>query len=277
MSKGEESMTVVNTDQLIVDGGALHYEVAGQGDPLVLLHAGIAGAGMWDEQWAPLSQHYQLIRYDRPGFGNAPLVNDHFSDRRQLAQLLDHLGVERAHVLGCSIGGEIALDFALDYPQRVSALILVSATPSGFELQGEPPAGVLEMVAALQAGDLARAAQLQCQISVDGPFRTPEQVDGAARQRIYQMVVHALAQGGPRARESNPLQPPATAQLESITVPSLVITGNLDHSEIQRAAESMAAAMPKAQHVAIAETGHFPNLEKPEVFNHVLLTFLQAL
>jgi pimeloyl-ACP methyl ester carboxylesterase len=118
-----------------------------------------------------------VIRFDQRGFGKSDPAQGPVSRRRDLLLVLDELEVERAALLGCSMGGEVAMDVALEHSERVSALIVASATPSGFELQGAPPRYVMEMMEAAQKGDLERTSDLQIRIWVDGPSREPEQVD----------------------------------------------------------------------------------------------------
>ena len=138
----------LKSDFLELVGGKLYYEVAGEGQALVMSHAGFVDSGMWDDQWQELARHFRVIRYDMRGYGQSSRVNGPISRREDLLCLLEHLNVERTYLMGCSMGGEITLDFALEHPEMVAALILVSAVPSGFELQGEPPPYLLEMMAA---------------------------------------------------------------------------------------------------------------------------------
>lgn len=257
-----------------VNGRQIYYDAQGEGSPLIMIHAGIADLRMWDEQWGELSQRFKVIRYDRPGFGQSPPVPGAIDHRQDLAELMQHLGIERAHLLGCSMGGELALDFALAFPDRVSTLVLVSATPSGFEFQGEPPAGLVEMMAAMGEGDLDRANALQIQISVDGPCRTAGQVDPAVRDRFLAMNMTALRNGAAMAPDASPLAPPAGTRLAQVQPRTLVVAGALDHPEILRAASVMAAEIPSAQQVLMPNAGHFPNAEAPEAFNRLVIEFL---
>ena len=97
-----------------VNGATLHYEVAGEGGPLVLVHAGISDSGMWDAQVDAFSRHYRTIRYDLRGFGRSLMVPGPFSHHADLRALLDALGVNRAAFVGCSMGGDAVLNLALD-------------------------------------------------------------------------------------------------------------------------------------------------------------------
>lgn len=271
-------VTQTTRDTLDLGDGALYYEVAGEGEPLVLAHAGFVDSRMWDDQWDAFSQRYRTIRYDMRGFGRSSRLEAPIARRNDLYRLLEHLGIARAVLLGCSMSGEIAIDIALERPDLVSALIVVSATPSGFEMRGAPPPDLLEMIGALQQGDLARASELQTRIWLDGPFRQPGEVSPQLRARVAEMNQIAVANQTWMRADVAPLQPlsPSAAQrLGSIQVPTLIIAGGLDHPEILRAADLMAGAIPGAQAAIMPGCAHVPNMEQPATFNQIVLEFLR--
>lgn len=268
------SVTKMTSGFANVHGRQLYYQTQGEGAPLIMLHAGIADLRMWDEQWEELSQSFQVIRYDRPGFGQSPAVQGAVPNREDLAGLMNCLGINRAHLLGCSMGGELALDFALAFPDRVCSLTLISATPSGFELQGAPPAGIFDLFAAMQTGDLERANALQIQISFDGPHRQPDQVDPLLRRRFLEMHMTALRNGGAMATDAQPLDPPAVTRLAEVVASTLLIVGGLDHPEILRAASVMANGIPNVRQAQVPNAGHFLNVEQAEAANRLILEFL---
>jgi pimeloyl-ACP methyl ester carboxylesterase len=175
------------------------------------------------------------------------------------------------------MSGENALDLALEHPERVSALVLVSTTPSGFEMQGPPPPVLLEMMAAMQAGEIDKASELQNRLWVDGPARQPEQVDPRVRMKAAEMNQTALANGTwgtADAQPLNPLSPAAIERLGEIQVPTLIVVGAADHPELLRAAEVMAAAIPSAEKLVIDDAAHLPNMERPQDFNAAVINFL---
>ena len=98
--------------------GKLYYEIEGEGEPLVLCHAGFVDSRMWDGQWKAFTQHYRVLRFDMRGFGKSDPVNGPVSRRRDLYCMLRKLGIERANLLGCSMGGEMVIDFALEHPEK---------------------------------------------------------------------------------------------------------------------------------------------------------------
>lgn len=263
-----------------LDDEKLYYEMAGDGDTLVLGHAAFVDSGMWDAQWNAFTQKYRVIRFDMRGYGKSDPVTGPRTRRYDLAQLLDHLRVERAALLGCSLSGEVMLDFVLEHPEMASALMVVSTVPSGFQMQGAPPPHVLEMIAAIQRGDTARASELQLRLWVDGPYRQPEQLNPIVRQHALEMnlaPVRLKTRLTADTQRLNPLVPPASTRLDAIHVPALIMVGALDHPEILRAADVMAEAIKGAKKQIFADSAHVPNMEKPEEFTQVVLGFLDGL
>ena len=119
-----------------VKNSRIYYEDRGSGKSLGLIHAGYLDSRMWDNQIEALGKGRRLIRYDVRGFGKSGKAGEEYSDYLDLKALLDHLGIDRAIILGVSNGGRIALDFAVECPDRVSALILVNSGVRGIEIEG---------------------------------------------------------------------------------------------------------------------------------------------
>lgn len=263
---------------LEISGGKLYYEAQGEGETLVFAHAGFVDGGMWDSQFDEFAQHYRVVRYDQRGFGKSDAASGPVARHEELAAVLSALKIESAALIGCSQGGTAALDFALTHPEKLWALVLVSATPGGFEMQGAPPAALLEMFGALQQGDAARVSDLQVRIWADGESRTPEQVDPQVRRQIASMNRIAVDNGTFAVADMeplNPLDPPAASRLGQLDVPVLTIVGALDHPEISRAADVMVEQLPRAEKHVIDGAAHVPNMEDPIEFNRVVLDFLR--
>lgn len=267
------------TGYVNLDDGKVYYEMAGEGAPLVFLHAIPFDSRMWDDQWREFSQRYKVIRYDLRGLGKSDPLERPISHRQELYRVLEAAGVKQATLVGCSVSGETILDAALERPELVSALIIVSAVPGGFELQGEPPKELMQMLAAVEQGELDLASALQLRIWVDGPFRQPGQVGLPVRRRAAEMSRTTSSKGNwglALAPDPDPLDPPTAQRLDQIKAPTLIIAGGLDNPEILRAADVMAAAIPNTQKVIIANAAHLPNMEQPAEFNLVVEDFLQS-
>ncbi len=272
----------MQTGYLEVADGKLYYEdsITPQNrGTLVLSHAGFLDCRMWDDQWETFRSTYRVIRYDMAGFGKSAPVTGPRARRDDLYRLLQHLQVERAHLLGCSIGGEIVLDLALEHPEVAASLILVNSVPSGFEMQGEPPQYLFEMMGAMQAGNVDTASELQLRLYVDGPQRQPDAVNPEARQRAAAMnraVVSSQTWMIADVAPLHPLDPPAVERLSTVDIPTLIISGALDHAENLRAADLLATSIPGARQVRMTDTAHVPNLEDAATFNRIVLDFLSS-
>jgi pimeloyl-ACP methyl ester carboxylesterase len=260
-----------------VDGTRLYYEVAGKGQPLVLVHAGIADLRMWDNQFNVLAQHFRVVRYDMRGFGQSEPVEGTFSHHQNLFDLLQFLSIERAFLIGCSMGGGVCIDFTLEHPQHAAALILVCSAPNGMPYEGEPPPIWEELVAAHKAGDLDRVNELEVRIWVDGLYRTPQQVEPTVRERVRAMNSIVLRNEQVGKGREQPLAPPAIDRMDEIGVPTLAVVGDLDVPPTHQAATLMVQRIAGARQAVIAGTAHLPNMERPDEFNRIVLEFLQGL
>jgi pimeloyl-ACP methyl ester carboxylesterase len=263
------------TGEAEVNGARIYYEVAGEGEPLVLVHAGIADSRMWEGQFAAFSERYRVIRYDMRGFGKTEMVDEPFSHHEDLRGLLDFLGVERAHLVGCSMGGGAVLYFALEYPERVGNLVLVGSAIGGFGPDFGPPKEWDELVAADEAGDLERVSELEVRMWVDGPNRAPEDVAVPIRDLVREMNLIALQTEAAGLGEEWEPEPPAADRLHNIHAPTLLIVGDEDQPRIFAAADLLERELPNERKVVMHGTAHLPNMERPEEFNELVLEFLQ--
>lgn len=259
-----------------INGARLWYETAGDGDALLLLHAGICDASMWDEHMAPLAARFRVIRYDMRGFGHSNLPDGSFAAHGDARGLLAFLGVSRAHILGVSMGGTVALNLALTSPGCVSALILVSTTVGGFAYAG-PPSWVdalqAQIEAADAAGDVDRLNELEVRKWVDGAGRTPDEVDPGVRTRVLAMNRHTIELENPRATPVG-LTPPAVERLSEVHIPTLVIVGERDVPSTRASCALLATRISGARLVEMAGTAHLPCMERPAEFDAHVLGFL---
>ncbi len=261
-----------------INNALLHYEIAGQGQPFVMLHAGVADHRQWNNEFAHFAQRFRVLRYDLRGYGRSEPVDGEFSHLQDLTALLDHLRLEQPLILmGCSMGGGLAMDFALTYPSRVKALIMVGSGPSGLELDVPTPAKFAEVEKAFNEGKLDLVAELETQIWFDGEGRSPAQVDKAMRQLAYDMNRIALAHEAKSLGKRLPdTQFPAATRLNELHIPVLVIVGEYDNPYILGAGNYMAENIPSARKVVIADAAHLPNMDHPEEFQRIVSEFLEG-
>lgn len=273
------------TGEAVLGGTTFFYEMSGEGHPLVLVHAGIADQRMWNDQMAAFAQRYRVIRYDMRGYGKTAMVAGMFSHHHDLHNLLQFLAIERAYLVGSSIGGSIIIDFALEHPEMVAALIPVASTPSGYESSENndvPPDDAAlklqaEHEAAIERGDLSKAAEIEAMYWTVGLRRPIKQVDPALLARVHAMNSIALAQKVAALGSEQALEPAAIDRLHEIHAPTLVLNGDLDDPGILKGSELLASRIKNAQQAVIENTAHFPNMERPAAFNQLVLKFLASL
>ncbi len=260
-----------------INGAKIYYEVAGEGQALLMVHAGIANKSMWDDQFDFFAQHYKVVRYDMRGFGQSPALADDYQRHEDIRALLDFLKIDHAYLMGCSMGGGACMNFALEYPDRADALIMVGSGPGGFAYPEWSPSPLdEEMEAAFEKGDLERVNEVAMKIFVDGKGRTPEQVNPALRKKVYDMNMIALRNEKLMGKDM-PLEVSAAKRIAQLNLPVLIVMGDLDEDYIYRAADFMATNIPGARKIVMHGTAHLPNMEFPKEFNRDVQEFLDNL
>jgi pimeloyl-ACP methyl ester carboxylesterase len=267
-----------------VNNTELYYEVGGSGHPLTLIHGMLLDRRSWDDQFDVFARQYTVIRYDMQGWGDSAQeqAEPPFSPRQDLLSLLDYLNINKTYLLGLSGGGAVALDFTLEHPDKVDALILVAAGLSGYpqRMTDSIQAFIGQYYGALQQKDIASAVEATVRFWTDGPRRTPEQVNAQARTRITEMSTqHIQRHGDLMAHQQHmlPLEPPAVNRLAEVKAPTLIVVGDQDMPEVLEVADTLEQGIAGAKKVIIAGTAHHPNMEKPEEFNRVVVDFLNGL
>jgi len=263
-----------------VQQGQLYYETAGGGPAVLLIHAGVADHTMWDAQMPAFTPHYRVIRYDARGFGRSRTESTSFSNRQDILDLLDHLKAEHTALIGISRGGQIALDFTLEHPERVSALILVAAGVSGFEFQQvDSEKAHLEnqmfeqMESMWDLKDFEPLSKLEVQMWGDGPGQPVGRLPAAIRGQLSRMILDNYDRQDGEAT-AQPLEPPAARRLGEVKVPTLVMVGDLDTTGTLAMADVLASSIRGAHKELFTGAAHMLPMEQPEKFNRLVLDFL---
>lgn len=252
----------------------LAYEAAGNGPDVLLMHSGLSDSRMWDPQWSALTERFHAIRFDARGFGASADPRRPYTLHGDAMDVLDALDVERAAVVGSSMGGYAALDMAIALPHRVSALVVVAAAPSGWAHSADILAQWEAVDEAYERKGVDAANELEMKMWLDGPFRAPDEIDREVRRSVATVNRVLLERQATFGIEPGDLQPPAVGRLAEVSVPTLVITGELDQPSTTGGSFEIARGTG-AEHIEIGGTAHFPNLEKPREFNRALLDFLE--
>jgi pimeloyl-ACP methyl ester carboxylesterase len=242
---------------------------------VLLLHAGIADRRMWQPQVEVLqAAGYRVIAPDLRGFGERRLEPAAFSHVRDAEALLDG----PTAVVGCSLGGRVALELAVHRPDLVERLVVIAPGLPGWEWSDETQAGWAAEEAAYDSGDFESAAEASVRLWVDGPSRSPEEVDPGVRAAVTEMVLRSyeMQQGGweAGAREDDVLDPPISVRLGEIRSRTLVLVGEEDVADMRAIAAHVAGSIDGARLVNVAKAAHLPSLERADEVNPLLLAFL---
>jgi len=255
----------------------LFYEEMGEGEPIIMIHGGFLNHHMWDDQFETFARHYRVIRYDARNHGQSAGVADTFAHFEDLQALMKSLQIEKAVIMGLSMGGYVAIDFALKYPQQVKALVLAAPGLSGYDFNDKYMAKMdSQLYSAMQQGDMKMFVEYFQQAWTDGPHRTPAEVDSSVREKVRQMAYETVMNWNPESKEAT-LDPPAAGRLTEIQVPTLTVVGDLDMPVILKIVDMVEAQIPGAKKVVIPDAAHMLNMEKPQEFNKVVMEFLANL
>jgi len=234
---------------------------------VLLLHAALGDSRSWAPQVDALrAAGHNPIAPDLPGYGDEPLRPGRLSYVEHTASLLDG----PAAVVGCSFGGRVALELAVERPELVERLVLVNAALPGWTWSDEVQAANAEEDEALDRGDIPAAAEAN--MFWLGPDTSDEVRDlvRAMVSRNFELVLPVYEQV-----ESVPVEPPANERLGAISVPTLIVVGAEDVADMAEIAAILDAGITDTRIETIEGAGHLPSLERPDELNRLLLDFLQ--
>lgn len=234
---------------------------------MVLIQGAQVGRALWDDEFAWLAKEHRVVRYDVRGFGDSGPESPGFQHHADLLVLLDRLGIERAHLVGLSLGGRIAVDFCLEHPERVRSLALIGPGLSGWHWSDD--GGWEDIDAAVAAGDAELAARRWLEHAYLRPAM--ERRDAAPRLRSLVLENRDV---WTREHHEVPLDPPALERLDQVRAPALVLVGTRDVPDIQGIVERLERDVPDIERVDVKGAGHVLNLERPEVVERELRAFL---
>lgn len=251
-----------------VEGGRLYYERDGEGFPVVLLHPNLWDCRIWDPQFDEFARHHDVVRYDIRGYGRSDLPEHPYSDLRDLRYLLGELGIGRCALVGCALGAQLAIDFAIAQPEVAEAIVTVSPGLTGRAWRDDGVSGLVEEVdRALQVGDLQGA--MDAELAVWAPLRD-DPVSDAFIRSVAMDNAHVLRLDDGLAETP----PSAVPHLGEIRAATLIVVGDRDLGEIHHIADELADHIPGASKRVIAEADHLVNVRKPAKFNRLVLDFL---
>lgn len=247
------------------------------GGAVLLLHAGVTDRRSWASLTPRLSARHQVIAYDARGYGDTRYQPEPHSPVADALAVLDAAGVERAALVGASLGGRTALDFALTHPDRVDRLVLIGPGVSGSPVIVDDPEPVRILAEAMDAaderGDLDEVNRIEAHIWLDGPTAAEGRVTGAARELFLEMNGKALRAEDPGERSL--ADPPAWDRLGDVAVPTLVLDGELDLDEVHDRCTALAEQIPAAELIRLPGVAHLPHLENDQTCLDAIAGFLR--
>jgi 3-oxoadipate enol-lactonase len=252
-----------------VPGGAVWSDDSGgDGPPLVLLHPGVGDSRFWDLVRPGLAADHRVIRYDARGFGQSPAPAEPFTLFGDLVAVLDHYGLDRVALVGCSQGGGSGLALAVEQPQRLSALVLLCPGIPGYAMPDEPDADDAELDTeyerAFLAGDVDSLASCMAKIwgAGDGGV-TP-----AVREQLTSAARASLVNDGPDGKQQE--DPAVWDRLGEIAVPCSLLVGDADYPPIVAADKQAADRIPGCELTVVPGLDHLPALRQPALVTDVI-------
>ena len=253
-----------------VEGSKLYYEECGTGpEAVILVHDGVAHSAVWDDVWPTFCKRFHTIRYDRRGFGRTPASTTFYTETEDLATLLRNRKVSQAILIGSSHGGELSIDFTLQYPSVVRQLVLVGAVVSGLPYTDHFLSRGLSNSQPFEKedvkGGLSNWAKDKYLLATG---------HDAAKKRLLELLT-ANPQDMTHSDYARPTQV-ALPRLKEIRVPTLILVGDADIPDVHAHAGAIEAGIPGSKRVIISDAGHLMYLEKGEEFSRVVIAFIDA-
>lgn len=255
----------------------INYTVTGQGEPLVMIMGLTATQSGWKPQIPYFKKHFQVITFDNRGIGRSSKPQGPYSIRMMADDtigLMDYLHIEKAHILGISMGGMIAQEIAINYPSRVMKLILASTyCCEDKKLNGS----TLEMAKALKSPS-RKAGKILIQMAFNNPFnRFTLSFQSRLRSKFIRISdsVKAEIKNGVKSQLGACLIHNTLDRLSSIQSPTLVIAGSRDRIIKPSSSEVIAGKIPHVRRVEVKNGSHSLNVEKKHIFNREVLHFLK--
>lgn len=259
---------------------AVFYERVGNGEPIVLLHAGLQDHTMWEEQVKTLSAQYEVITPDLPYHGQTTGLDTTILACDVIKILLDSLHIQKASIAGLSMGASIAQDFIIAYPARVDKAFLISAGINGYNkiqpIDSVSMAWYGQFTKALDAKDTVKAAVEFTKAWAEGIYRSGDSLQAPVSKYVYRTTLANLRLHKMNYWPALQNQPPAIERLDSIRVPVLVIDGDKDLPYIAVCSDYLQKHIPGARRVTMAGVAHMLNMEQPSALNQLMIDFLKS-
>jgi 3-oxoadipate enol-lactonase len=260
-----------STRRVPVSGGTLAYDEAGHGPAVILLHGAFLDRHTWDLQMPPLAARHRAVRYDIRPFGESTVPDKPYKTTGDLLVLMDALEIDRAHLIGHSFGGGVAIDFALEHPSRVASLVLVNSGVTGAPMPADEQQEAAQVFVSARESE-AKAVEAWLALRLWSASR--------ARPEVMNAIERITAANAARFRMASPpfapIAPPAIGRLAEIRVPTLVVTGDRDTPGNRAASDSVATRIQGARLVVVPGADHAIPIGWAKELNEAVLSFLTS-
>ena len=260
-----------------INNSRIYYEIAGIGEPIVLIHGWSFDTRCWDNQFEIFSKEYRVLRYDLRGFGRSSLPDSGqpYSHTEDLVSLLEYLNIKKAHIVGHSFGGKIAFDFVLTYPEKVISLILPDAA---MDVPGlDVPQEVISWIRDTWKAGKEESVEQAKKVWINGSPLKPAMNNPRSALIVKQMIMDYSGWHWTHDDPCNYPEPFPLERLNEINVPTLILVGKLDPKIYHDWADIQKKYIPNSQKEIITNSGHALNIENPEMFNKLVLKFLSEI
>lgn len=252
------------TQKISISNGELNYQLVGSGETIVFIHGFSLDQRVWQPQVEHFQETHQVLTYDCRGFGQSSLPTHPYRQEDDLYQLLKHLHIEQAHIVGHSMGGRIAIDFAIKYPKSVKTLTLIASALDGY-------ASTVDWSVPIEKG-VDAAIDSWLHHPVFEYTNQNKQVSHFLRSIVNDYSGwHWL-----HPKLETKLDPPSIDRLSEITAPTLIIVGEKDLTYFDDIAQVLAGGIPHSKYNQIPECGHMVNVEIPEHLNHLITNHITS-
>ncbi|MFN0180044.1 MAG: alpha/beta fold hydrolase [Gemmatimonadales bacterium] len=264
------SATMGRADTTGYTPSGLWFSATGTGPAVVLLHGATLDSRAWGSLPGEIARHHRVVLTDLRSHGRSRDATAPFSWAEDVIEVMDAAGIDRAILIGHSLGAQIAIDAALQSPERITGLVLLGPSVGGLP-PTRAPAGMDSLVAALRAGDWPGTARALAAMPTMKLMR-----DSTERSLVRSILADNVRLFRVDRTWVKPLDPPALGRLGQIAVPTLVVLGGLDPTEDEAASQVLLARVPAARATTLPGCGHLLPVDCPAETTQVVASFVSA-
>ncbi len=256
-----------------VNGSKLYYQTAGGGPWVVLIHGGLVDRRLWDDQFHHFAKHFSVLRYDLRGYGRSQFPDKPFSHIEDLYSLLRLLKIEKASFVGLSVGGNIAMEFAVAHPEMIDKLVLVASS-----LRGSKVPRSAENTAVYETAE-KKGMMPAVEMWLENPLFATGRGNPKYVKRIRRMLIDNYKYWGPTPEPIPEVwpTPPTAGKISAIKVPTLIVVGDKDAENIRQISDILSRDIAGSKKTIITNVSHHLNMEKPAEFNRIVIDFLRSI